>query len=489
MEYRFYRELKHNYLVFEDEREVTSNSDYGYRIAESGRIKGLVPCAKRSVNGRKYLYYEIGSMQSLRDRYSARGMDITQLLGLLKAAKDLLEEMSEFLLGDEALVFNSGSIYTDLSTGEYRFIYCPFFDESKTFSEFAMELTGLVDESDERALSLVYRLCELSSDNGGFVYEAIEEAIGSAEGDDVDEDAEAPAEENAQQGVVLPDTDELFSDSSLEKEDEEEGRKKRAKQRLGGKLQLLLSLLFAAVVGAMVYIRMNYRLSSEENMLSIGVMLISAVTGAFALISGIKEMKSAWRGKDEGRSEDKDKAKVSEDDFWGDDFSDEGDSSFHNGDFAEAKSTYYRDVINGYGERFGSGEGASKRNTGVIRKRNIPLKSPEPSADLETVVLDDGGNAEPALFSRNLDKTIRIALDKFPITIGKMDGCVDTVIKDESVSRIHCRIEKEGERFSILDLGSTNGTYRNGLRIPAQQRTFIEEGDEIRIGRVCFDCR
>ena len=107
----------------------------------------------------------------------------------------------------------------------------------------------------------------------------------------------------------------------------------------------------------------------------------------------------------------------------------------------------------------------------------------------ETVVLDEPEKGEIALFSRNLDKTVRIALGALPLTVGKMEGCVDRVIGDKSISRIHCRFVEEAGKIAVLDLGSTNGTFRNGVKLKPQEKTFIEEGDEIRIGRVCFDCR
>ena len=40
-----------------------------------------------------------------------------------------------------------------------------------------------------------------------------------------------------------------------------------------------------------------------------------------------------------------------------------------------------------------------------------------------------------------------------------------------------------------MDLGSTNGTFKNGVRLSPKEKNYIEEGDEIKIGRVCFDCR
>ncbi len=41
----------------------------------------------------------------------------------------------------------------------------------------------------------------------------------------------------------------------------------------------------------------------------------------------------------------------------------------------------------------------------------------------------------------------------------------DLCIDDETVSRQHCRIRLEGDEYVIQDLGSTNGTFVNGVRI------------------------
>ena len=76
-------------------------------------------------------------------------------------------------------------------------------------------------------------------------------------------------------------------------------------------------------------------------------------------------------------------------------------------------------------------------------------------------------------------------MDKLPLTVGKMAGCVDEVLDDMSVSRIHCRfMQNEEGGVSIVDLNSTNG-----LKITPQKEIGLEEGDEVRIGRICFDCR
>ena len=463
MEYRYYRELKHNYLVFKDKGEETKDH-YQYRIAESGRIKGLVQCTKRSINGERFYYYEIGSMQTLRDRYQVGGMNCVQLRSLLEDIKELLENLSEFLMGEEGLVFNSRNIYTDLTTGECKMIFCPFFDEPKSFSEFAIELLELVDEKDEKATAMVYRLCDQSAGKEEFIYEVLEYALMNEE-EENDGNSSFPVQDSVNDygDLEYEENDRYMDVGEVACDKEDKGsRLKRADKRLGGKLQLLFSLMFALVVGAMVYIRTHFILNSQENMLSVVVMLVSAVTGVVSMVGGFRAMKGDAAPK---IAEKEDRKRES--------------------DYEEEESMDYEDFR--YEEQPKKSITGMNRNTAKITE-SINRSLPDTGCP-ETMVLDQERSGELALFSRNLDKTVRIALDALPVTIGKMEGCVDKVLKDNSISRIHCRITREGERIAVLDLGSTNGTYRNGVRLSPQEKTYIEEGDEIRIGRVCFDCR
>jgi len=65
---------------------------------------------------------------------------------------------------------------------------------------------------------------------------------------------------------------------------------------------------------------------------------------------------------------------------------------------------------------------------------------------------------------------------------GRESEC-DWQIKDAAVSRRHCRIAREGEQFTLEDLGSHNGTFVNDLLVAARR---LEHGDRIRIGNAFF---
>ncbi|MCR5404869.1 MAG: FHA domain-containing protein [Butyrivibrio sp.] len=473
MEYNYYRELKHNYLVFEKSAgDAKENDSYQYRIAQSGRIRGLLPCSERNINGNTYCYYEIGSMQTLKDRYMTSRMDGDTLRHLLECIKSTLESLSEFLLGEEVVVFNTGNIYTDLSTGEFGFIFCPFFDEQKSFSDFTVQLLEIIDESDEKATEMAYRLCEEAAEKGEFTYEILSEVLEGSRKEEINKADEStfkkPVEltEDPTAGLYS------FDDDDAEDEEETAGKKnsgiRRANEKLSGKFQVLLSLLFFGVIAAMMYVRMNFVLSGEENIMSIVVMLVSAISGVVSLIGGSRQMKKAKTGGADAEAFDEDEDDTEED------FEEQDTGDFTS--FGEEPC----------GE---SAAAAAVSNSGRRNEWGGGISPERLSGSDETVVLDDDMNMPLTLFSRNLDKTVRIALDKLPVTVGKLPECVDKVIPDMSISRMHCRIVSDGAGVGILDLGSTNGTYRNGVRLRPQEIIHIEEGDEIRIGRVCFDCR
>lgn len=63
--------------------------------------------------------------------------------------------------------------------------------------------------------------------------------------------------------------------------------------------------------------------------------------------------------------------------------------------------------------------------------------------------------------------------------IGRDPNFCDIVLSDESVSRQHAKIRREGDEFFIYDLASTNGTFVNGELVI---RAPLRDGDRISMG-------
>lgn len=52
------------------------------------------------------------------------------------------------------------------------------------------------------------------------------------------------------------------------------------------------------------------------------------------------------------------------------------------------------------------------------------------------------------------------------------------------VSRIHAALTNDEDKLSLVDMGSSNGTFLNGQRLFPNQALPVHDGDEIRLGRL-----
>jgi pSer/pThr/pTyr-binding forkhead associated (FHA) protein len=52
------------------------------------------------------------------------------------------------------------------------------------------------------------------------------------------------------------------------------------------------------------------------------------------------------------------------------------------------------------------------------------------------------------------------------------------------VSRLHCVIKKANSKTVVMDLGSSNGTFRNGVRLSVHVETPINHGDVLSLGKL-----
>jgi len=73
----------------------------------------------------------------------------------------------------------------------------------------------------------------------------------------------------------------------------------------------------------------------------------------------------------------------------------------------------------------------------------------------------------------------RITLDTDSLKIGRQASC-RVVFNDSNVSREHAQMRRSTDGWKLLDLGSTNGTKINGVKITEEQ--LLANGDELGFG-------
>lgn len=131
---------------------------------------------------------------------------------------------------------------------------------------------------------------------------------------------------------------------------------------------------------------------------------------------------------------------------------------------------------------------SSVREVPVVSVESDPLYETQPGEIEEVPEAEPVEDEEPEqrLYGRLYvlrgleEREIIIDCEEFSIGRGVDEEC-DYVIDQPYVSPRHCSVAYRGGEFIIKDLGSKNGTYVNGERLPREREVIVPLGSEIEI--------
>ncbi|MEM8750008.1 MAG: FHA domain-containing protein [Pseudomonadota bacterium] len=107
--------------------------------------------------------------------------------------------------------------------------------------------------------------------------------------------------------------------------------------------------------------------------------------------------------------------------------------------------------------------------TGILRPETPPLALRSKSG---------GSDIDLTPFSAKIDDT--------GVTVGRLNSGADIEIADPSVSRAHARISRRGSDCFLTDMGSTNGTFRNGKKLSSGDVERLADEDEVRFAEAAY---
>ena len=85
----------------------------------------------------------------------------------------------------------------------------------------------------------------------------------------------------------------------------------------------------------------------------------------------------------------------------------------------------------------------------------------------------------PSLIHKRPDGTEKsLEFGNKPLIVGRLPES-EISVREAFISRVHCGISYINNQFTLKDLGSTNGTYRNGARV---FECTLAAGDKIQVG-------
>jgi len=102
----------------------------------------------------------------------------------------------------------------------------------------------------------------------------------------------------------------------------------------------------------------------------------------------------------------------------------------------------------------------------------------------KTIYIEEKEETIRALYTEKGE--LAVSISKFPFVVGKRKEDVDYVLADYSTSRVHARFVEEKDGIYLEDLNSTNGTFKNGLRMQPYEKRKVEPEDTIRFGKSVY---
>ncbi len=422
---QYVRNLNCNYERILLEKKPEENR-YQYCIVTRGGIKRLLPCSLRYINGQAYLYYDISSTQSIMQLYSGRSVGREWVRDLLWSMKQVQRELERFLLDDGNLIWHPEHIFQDLEKKDFSFLYIPYYEGDDGFQALLDYLVERIDYDDDKLVECVYLMHEQFEEIGKpYLQERIFEDARR-----LDEAPDVEAWEKPAQSVGNRAAGSAGSRAAGESREEARIRKGSAERKQG---PVMAEALGDKESGSEEGPDMDPGLLSEE------------------------KSKKGIRYFFENR-----KKKLKEE--------------------REALENRNRELTAGYAVAEDS-----------LYSSYSPMAAEESEEEEEelgrTMYFEEKAKEQHVYRLYDQDGRSVCALERDSMLIGKKKGETDCVLTDGSVSRLHARITKEEDEFYLEDLNSTNGTFKNGLRLQPYEKRKLMEEDEIRFGKVMLTFR
>lgn len=441
MKTKYIRDFRHNYLVIE--KEDSGQNGYLIKMITENTIDGLIPCQERMINGESLLYYDITSRQSIQSILEAQPLQMRHLQKLFSGLRTISEVMEKYLLSPEDLLLLPEFVYMDMATGEYSFIYYPErIGEGNTslrdLNEFFMQH---MNSENIPLVEAVYQMTDLLNRQQFVLDELItwfQENYDEEQMEErIHEQNEAMAQSNWNQNMQ---TQNMYRNQGSQ-------RPEVTVQNAGWNQ------------GTQWRENVNSRNRDER----------------------IQEQHRSESRMTQGKGPE-------QKDNWNSTVRETTMSCVRFPEPEEKKSLWRRLVEWVFPNSKNNKKEYTADSFRYVRYQDVtePERIPQPDDSGHTVFIPWIENSDNKLYGIGKSNKYHIPLQKLPITVGKMAGAVDLVLNDQSVSRLHARISRDGNRFFITDLNSTNGTFRNGMRLEPNASEIIEPGDEIGIGKLKF---
>lgn len=463
MEITYKRELKHNYLIITPEE--TFYDSYEIRMMASNCIEGLLKFHLKQVDDRKSYYYEITSKQPLTRILEVKSLGAEELGSLITGIVRTLERMETYLLQEGQILLEPDFIYVEPENFTVYLCLVPgrqgIFPEEMT--ALLQYLLGKVNHQDKECVVMAYGLYQESlKENYGM--ENLLRLTGRNR-----TKSEQPRRfdaEKAEDGQLPEESQDRENKTELPislteiKKDKRRGLSGgedwNVTQKAASKSKVVLHSILTVCAVFAAGPAFCWFLYGAAGVMAYWPVL--AAVDAAAVIYGIIRITGA---------------KISDANL-GERSRRERDSKE---EYREAESAHQWQMI--FQE-----EDEEEAVVSEAKKKPVPEVQIE---ECGTVLLTEAEQPSNSRYLRSKEAGVGdIVIAYVPFIIGKQEGLADYVLPCDTVSRLHARIDREGEEYRITDLNSTNGTMVGGRQLEMNETAALLPGDEVYIANIGF---
>lgn len=182
------RELNKTYLILTSEDKSYEES-YEIEMIIKNEPERILPLHVLRLDGELQLFFEVSSMQSLKDCAMRRKLSAETIRLMFESVEQLMKDVTDYLLDMECVMLDLAHIYT--REGAFYFCYCPWErkDVLSSFREMLEEILENLDYHDTKGVELAYHLYQ-NACKGNFSIKEILQEHCKCEEKEVDEELE-----------------------------------------------------------------------------------------------------------------------------------------------------------------------------------------------------------------------------------------------------------------------------------------------------------
>lgn len=487
---KYVMDMQSNYLVLEGKKD--SINGYLSKMILNNNIPGILKVELRSIDDKDLFYYNITSHDSLLNIYDKQCLEYKNLKLLLVKIIEILEKSGDYLLLGEDFILDPEYIYIDKDYERFSLCYYvgykkPLIEQFKRLFEYLMDK---VNYKDEKAVLLVYGLYKIVRESN-ITFDQLKMELSKNINPSIEYNGQdkglydkkivkqADNDSSIKNDNINNQSDKSYTNHSNESRtflnevsEEKEILSYSKKSYIFAGISIFACLIIFAIAFQQRLVHNTFGLKVDTVKLLCLILIIISVEGLILSKLFQKDKKVTKYVKEEKsiKVEERPMDILNKD----------------NEKFAEQEYRFYKE------EKKANLKNDVKDNDSYNEDINIDLINNENTQilwnhineddlDNKTEILVDFNSSEDTYYldPSNLLRQEKVYINTSPFIVGKHLNGVNFIIDDSSVSRFHAKFIIDNEKISIVDLGSTNGTYINGSKIKEHVPIEIFIDDEV----------